>query len=165
MRDAAEILAGVAGGVTATAPMTAAMVAMHRELPPGLRYPLPPLPLTRQAMRAAGLPWPRDPEAGRALTMLAHFGYGGLVGAAWPAWSRQFGRDPLSGVAFGLAVWAGSYLGWIPAVGLLEPATRHPHRRVGLMLAAHVVWGAATALAAEGARRGIDPRRHPDQMD
>ncbi|HYC02111.1 MAG TPA: hypothetical protein VED40_02395 [Azospirillaceae bacterium] len=165
MRDGSEILAGMAGGVAATAPMTAAMVAMHRELPADLRYPLPPLPLTRQVMRAAGLPWPRDPETGRLLTMLAHFGYGGLVGAAWPAWARAMGRDPLSGVAFGLAVWAGSYLGWIPAVGLLEPATRHPTRRVGLMLSAHVVWGAATALAAEGVRRGLAPARPPGRTD
>jgi len=142
-------MAGAAGGFVATAPMTAAMVAMHRDLPDRLAWPLPPRPLTRRATRAAGLPWPRHPALRTGETMAAHFGYGAFAGAGYAAWRAHVGGGPLSGVGYGLAVWAGSYLGWIPAVGLLPPATRHPARRVGLMLAAHVVWGAATALTAD----------------
>ena len=44
-------------------------------------------------------------------------------------------------------MWAASYLGWIPAAGLLKPATEHPARRNFMMIAAHLVWGAALALA------------------
>jgi uncharacterized membrane protein YagU involved in acid resistance len=51
-----------------------------------------------------------------------------------------------AGAAAGVTIWAGSYLGWIPAVGLLTPATEHPARRNGMMIAAHLVWGAALAL-------------------
>jgi len=50
------------------------------------------------------------------------------------------------GSGYGLAIWAASYLGWIPAAGILTPATKHRASRNLLMLAAHVVWG--TALAA-----------------
>ena len=32
-------------------------------------------------------------------------------------------------------------------MNLLEPATRHPARRNALMIAVHLVWGAATAAA------------------
>jgi hypothetical protein len=53
----------------------------------------------------------------------------------------------LAGVGFGLAVWAVSYLGWLPAAGILSPATEHPARRNALMIGAHVVWGATTGLA------------------
>jgi uncharacterized membrane protein YagU involved in acid resistance len=52
-----------------------------------------------------------------------------------------------TGAAAGLAVWLASYMGWIPAVHILEPATRHPARRNALMIAVHLVWGAGTAAA------------------
>ena len=44
-------------------------------------------------------------------------------------------------------MWLASYMGWIPAARILKPASGHPPRRNALMLAAHVVWGAATARA------------------
>ena len=44
---------------------------------------------------------------------------------------------------YGLAVWAGSYLGLLPALGIMSPATDHPLRRTALMIAAHLVWGSA----------------------
>lgn len=47
----------------------------------------------------------------------------------------------------GAAIWAGSYFGWVPALGILTPASEHPRRRNALMIAAHIVWGATTALA------------------
>jgi hypothetical protein len=61
----------------------------------------------------------------------------------------------LAGTLYGLVVWGASYLGLVPALGLLSPATRHPRRRNALMIAAHLVWGAALGLLA--AQR---PRKH-----
>ena len=46
---------------------------------------------------------------------------------------------------FGLGVWAASYLGWIPGLRILEPATQHPAHRTALMLMAHVIWGVSLA--------------------
>ena len=40
---------------------------------------------------------------------------------------------------------AAAYMGWIPAFGLLRPATDHPNRRNLLMLGAHFAWGWSTA--------------------
>ena len=51
------------------------------------------------------------------------------------------------GSGAGVAVWAASYFGWIPAMGLLSPAHRHPPARNALMIAAHLVWGAVTAAS------------------
>ena len=36
-------------------------------------------------------------------------------------------------------------MGWIPAFGLLEPASRHPLRRNLTMIVAHFAWGWSTA--------------------
>ena len=48
-----RIVAGTLAGLTATAPMTAAMIAMHKALPAHERYPLPPRKVT---MRVAQKP-------------------------------------------------------------------------------------------------------------
>jgi hypothetical protein len=42
-----------------------------------------------------------------------------------------------------MAVWAGSYLGLLPAAGILPSATRDYPERNAVMIGAHVVWGAA----------------------
>jgi hypothetical protein len=99
------------------------------------------------------------------VTLAAHFAYGALTGAIF-ALGRHRGAG--AGAAWGLAVWAGSYLGWIPAARLLTPATRHPRRRNALMLAAHGVWGAALAVglreveAAAGSAFAAGRERLPD---
>ena len=79
------------------------------------------------------------------LTLVAHFVYGAGCGALLAAANPRPGR--LGGAAAGGAVWLTSYMGWIPALGLLKPATRHPLRRNALMLSAHFVWGWSTAVA------------------
>jgi hypothetical protein len=54
-----------------------------------------------------------------------------------------------AGVSWGLAVWAGSYQGWLPAAKILRPATEQPARRTLLMIGAHVVWGMVLGIAAD----------------
>jgi uncharacterized membrane protein YagU involved in acid resistance len=100
----------------------------------------------------------------KGLTVLSHFAYGATCGAIYgPLSGRLGGGGVIGGVAFGLAVWTGSYLGWLPAAGILTPATEHPGRRNALMIAAHVVWGAAAGVLVEqlttGERKGGARRR------
>ena len=148
------ILAGAVSGFAATVPMTAAMVAMHRRLPHRERYPLPPREITERATAAAPTEVREqldEPEL-TALALAAHFGYGAGTGAIYGALApRVPGLGVLKGVAFGLAVWAGSYLGYLPATGLFRPVDTEPPRRNALMIAAHVVWGASLGLLAERA--------------
>ena len=138
------LLGGIAGFV-ATLPMTLAVRAVHRRLPRRERYPAPPRELI-DSVSGAIRAQPSDQTA-RDVTLAAHYlygaGCGALIAAVWP-------RPTLAGgAAAGAAVWAGSYLGWIPAAGLLEPATRHPARRNAMMIGAHLVWGAALALTLQ----------------
>ena len=55
----------------------------------------------------------------------------------------------LKGIVFGIVVWFANYLGWLPAVGISEAATRQPIRRNTLMIVAHVIWGAVTGMVVD----------------
>ncbi len=137
------IRAGGLAGALATVPMTMAMTALHRTLPKHERYPLPPKQITKKLASWVKLQAKLDEPELNALTLLAHVGYGTVAGAFYALAGRRWPGNPVTkGVAFGLGVWTISYLGWLPWVGVLPPATEHPARRNGLMIAAHVVWGA-----------------------
>ena len=142
-----RIILGALAGLAATAPMTLAMKLMHEQLPPQERYPLPPRQVAEGLAEVAGVNEHLDEEEREAATWVSHFTYGAACGAAYGALSRRVGSNAaLAGAGFGVAVWAGSYLGWLPAAGILSPATEHPPRRHALMIAAHVVWGVTAAL-------------------
>lgn len=131
MRPLDKALLGAVAGVAATMAMTATMRRLHAVLPDDERYPLPPREIVDRTFPAV------DDREARSRTLLAHFGFGGLTGAFFALLPTTGG----SGIAYGLCIWALSYLGWIPAARILTPAHRHPIRRNMLMIAAHVVWG------------------------
>lgn len=147
-----RILSGALAGLAATAPMTLAMKLMHEQLPRDEQYPLPPRQVTEGVAEKAGVREQLGEDERQAATWVSHFAYGTACGALYGALSgeRADSHPLLAGVGFGLAVWAGSYLGWLPAAGIVAPATEHPARRNALMIAAHVVWGATTGAALAG---------------
>ena len=148
-----NVLAGAAAGLVATAPMTLLMKALHTQLPAEEQYPLPPRQITVNAADAVGMA-PEDEDTQHNLTLAAHFAYGATCGAIYSTLEdRVGGPAAVKGIGFGLAVWAGSYLGWLPAAGLLAPATKQPARRTALMVAAHVVWGATAGMVYEALSR------------
>lgn len=147
-----RLAAGIVAGLAATVPMTIAMELMHRALPRREQYPLPPREITENVERLAlGGRLPDEPET--ALTWLSHFGYGAATGGLYGLAAGRTGLAPATdGAAYGLVVWTASYLGWLPAAGLFPPATREPARRVGLMIAAHLVWGATAGVVTDAVR-------------
>ena len=152
-----ELLAGALAGFTATVPMTAVMLSLHRALPARQRYPLPPRRITVRAARKAHVAHELDEHERTAATWLAHFGYGTATGAAYAALvaPRVGGHPVLKGTGFGLAVWALSYLGLMPALGLHPPATREPAGRNGWMILAHVAWGSVLGALTEPLNRRV----------
>jgi len=142
---AARILRGALAGLIATVPMTAFMALAWRRLPRKEQYPLPPRQVTMGVAEAVGVaeevPAPEDQAE---LTLAAHLAYGAAAGAAFGAIAGRSNLEPeVEGIAYGLVVWTASYVGWLPAVGLMPPVQEQPARRSALMIAAHVVWGAA----------------------
>jgi uncharacterized membrane protein YagU involved in acid resistance len=138
-----RLLIGGIAGLVGTMAMTGAMRRLHRRLPEKERYPLTPREIVDSGSRQLGVPLAG--EVAKDVTTAAHFAYGAACGALIAAMNPDPGKR--TGAAAGAAIWLASYMGWIPAVGTLEPATKHPVRRNMLMVAVHLVWGSATAAA------------------
>jgi hypothetical protein len=157
-----RVLTGAAAGLAATVPMTLAMRAGQGALHPHERRTLPPRRVTHRALRKVGVrPHLHLRESERhGLTLLAHYGYGTATGALFGLVAPRNLPDAVSGgIGFGLLVWAASYAGLLPALGLHPHAAREPARRNAMMIAAHVVWGAALGAAAYGLKRVTLRRR------
>ena len=138
MKLRSRLVIGAVAGIVGTMAMTSAMRRLHGRLPRDERYPLTP----REIVDSVASP---PEEAARDLTTAAHFAYGAACGALLAAADPKPGKR--AGAAAGATIWLASYMGWIPALNLLEPATEHPARRNALMIAVHLVWGTATAEA------------------
>jgi uncharacterized membrane protein YagU involved in acid resistance len=139
-----KFLVGAVAGLGATVPMTVAMEVMHTMLPEEEQYPLPPGVITMKAAEEVDLKSEMNETERTTATLVSHFAYGASVGALYAPLKEKIPLSPVAaGACYGLAVWAGSYLGLLPALGVLSPATKHPVRRTALMIAAHLIWGAA----------------------
>lgn len=136
-------------GCVATAPMTLFMLLTQRFLPHGQRYDLPPEIIIQDLARRTHLHWRLSKRQVLLATLVSHFGYGAAMGLFYKPVERYVpGPSLAKGSAFGLLVWGASYLGLLPALGLVESAYREPGRRNLMMIAAHLVWGSATGLLA-----------------
>jgi hypothetical protein len=143
-----KLVNGSASGVLATAAMSAVMLAADRA---GLMGEQPPKRIVRGLLPGhKHRPKPGEGVLGAA----THFAFGAgagtlfslVVGAKQP-------RVPL-GITYGLAIWAVSYQGWVPALGIMPPAHRDRPERQSVMALAHVVYGSALVLALNRLSRG-----------
>jgi uncharacterized membrane protein YagU involved in acid resistance len=155
-----RVVYGAVAGVAGTALMTIAMHWLWRRLPENERYPLPPREIIERT-----LPGAVDRHAGeqtrREMTLAAHFAFGAAAGVPFAVGTRS--RSPAAGALYGVVVWAASYLGWVPAMRILKPASEHPTRRNLLMIGVHLIWGASMALALRRVERAeMAPFRRSD---
>ncbi|MFI6512216.1 DUF6789 family protein [Streptosporangium sp. NPDC050855] len=146
-----DLVKGAAGGVLATAAMSAVMLAGDRA---GLMGDQPPKKIVRAFMPG----YRHRPKRGEGvLGALTHFAFGSACGAAFGAF---FGKEraPLPvGVGYGLAIWVVSYQGWVPMLGIMPPISDDRPGRPAVMAAAHVVYGATLTLAVNGMSRSTGP--------
>lgn len=151
-RDLEALRDGAIGGLVGTATMSAIMLAGEKT---GLMPHQPPEDVTDAALDAAGVPV-RSEEARDTLAFLAHFGFGAAGGAVFGLLHRRL-RLPipaaLHGVLFGSLVWAVSYKGWVPALGILPPPERDRPGRPTTMLLAHLVYGATLGAIVGDAKQ------------
>ena len=159
-----DLVSGSVAGLAATVPMTVAMEAMFRLLPHDEQYALPPRRITAALTDQLGLHEDLDRQDQRRLTLVNHFAYGAAAAALYGPTasalrSRRAVPSLVSGMSWGLAVWIVSYLGLLPALGLLRPATHHPAGRNVLMIAAHLLWGAVLGTLAARMQQWGDTAR------
>ncbi|MEH1166963.1 DUF6789 family protein [Micromonospora sp. CPCC 205539] len=144
MNTSRRVAHGALAGVGATVAMTG-VLAVGRRLG---GYPeQPPKRLVRRFARRAGMSARRQSPGVRAAWPLAHFGFGAAYGAGYALAVRRSSAS--RGIAAGLGLWASSYLGWVPALGLLPPPQRDDPARAVTTFAAHVVYGAVLGVIAK----------------
>ncbi len=149
-----RMLIGAAAGTAATFPMTLTMEALHELLPGEPARPLPPREVVEGMTARAGVNHELREDEKQDLTLAAHFGYGAACGALFGLIAPRGPAAVAAGMAFGLGVWTSSYLGFLPALGIRHHAKHDPVARSGLMITAHVVWGAAAgAIVGSSARK------------
>ena len=141
MTAAQDVVRGAAAGAVATVAMSGVMLALRR--PMGEQ---PPDAITTSAAHAVGAD-PTERQAD-AMAVAAHLGFGAGTGALY-ALGPRVGPPVLRGVLTGLALWAVSYQGWIPALGILPKASEDRPARPAVMVLAHVVYGAVLGAVEE----------------
>ncbi len=130
---------GAIGGGIGTAVMSGVMLAARRA---GLMSQQPPEAITEAALDATGI-HERDEKTQDMLASVLHFGFGISVGGIFGMMHRSVRVHPvLGGIAFATLVWATSYQGWVPALGIMPPASSDEPGRPITMLLAHWVYGA-----------------------
>jgi hypothetical protein len=130
----------VAGGL-ATGAMTGVMLGAQRA---GLLGKMPPLRITERLFRRLHPATVRGRRK-HVLAAVSHLGFGIAAGALYGGLAGRMGdRRPslLGALGFGGLVWAGSYAGWLPRLGLMPPPHRDRPGRQSTMLLAHLVYGA-----------------------
>lgn len=140
--------------MAASVPMAFVMMGLNRYLPAGRRTwpeklrPLPPKEImVETAMRADVEDVVKPGKRWDAATWAGHLGYGAAAASLYPLTTRPLPLPYIvRGMLFALGVWAGSYLGWLPALGILPPATKQTPRRNAVMILSHLWWGSLLAL-------------------
>jgi len=135
---------GALSGLAATATMSLLLLAAKRV---GLLGEPPPRRLTRRILSPLG-PWAPRGRALDSAATLAHFAFGASMGILFGLVPGRPSQP--RGLLFGLGVWAVSYAGVLPQLGLMPPARRDRPGRPASMILAHLVYG-ATLAACQGA--------------
>ncbi len=139
----ASILVGAASGAVATVAMSALMGVFDAL---GIQESQPPREIASRTLASAGVA--HDPESAphNVFSALTHLAFGAAAGAAYAPIEKRLTVPPVaSGIGWATVVWATSYLGWLPALGL-QPPPRENAPRLLPMLAAHVVYGAVLGV-------------------
>jgi uncharacterized protein DUF6789 len=135
---------GAVAGSVATVVMSAVMVVAQRL---GLMGRQPPSRIADAALDSAGDGRPSR-TATKLLAVAGHFAFGGTCGAGYTLAADAVDREPgpISGGAFGLLIWAISYAGWLPGLGIMPPPSKDRPGRPTAMVLAHLVYGATLGM-------------------
>lgn len=148
---------GLWAGIFASSVMSIFVMKYFEWLPKFEQSPLPPAKLTDD-IETTVAPRSENPELRSFNSLVSHFAYGIAAAELYSHLAPSLKAPPaIKGIGFATALWAGSYLGWIPFVGYRPSAFRLTLDRNVMMVAAHVIWGLTAAVSDDAlARRGND---------
>jgi putative membrane protein len=130
--------------------MTIVMEALRTALPAEQHRRMPPREVVDRTIEktiettgeGAGL----DGDDRTALTTLAHLAFGTAAGAVYGAAVGSRRSSVLTGIAYGVGLWAVAYGVGLPSLGLHPAAADDTKDRNEVLIASHVVWGAVLGL-------------------
>lgn len=149
------VLRGAIGGVAGGLAMTAMMSKVAPKMIPADMRPDGSVPkkAVEWAEAQIGRPNALSDDQAQKVAMAVHLGYSALGGALYGLARQKMEQKaehipiPVAGALFGLAVWALSFEGWLPAVGIMKRTTDEPVKKWPAPIMGHLVYGTATALA------------------
>ena len=142
---------GAVAGAAGTAVMTLMMKQVAPRVVPAEMRPdeFPPRKVVEWAEEQTGHPNALAESQEKKAAMGAHFTYGSSSGAVYGLLREQMDGipAPLAGMLFGVGLWALSFEGWMPALGVQEATTEKPPKKWPMPIMGHLVYGVSTALA------------------
>ena len=138
-----SLLVGSLAGIASTAVMSVPIVIGDRV---GLIDRMPPEVVHDQVIERATEETDVAPPANAAVWTVSHLAYGAVCGALYEAIPGSLRPDRLvTGVLYGLIVWAVGYLGYLPALHLYPSVKRDSGTRSAIMIGAHILFGGTLA--------------------
>ena len=126
--------------------MTLVMEGLRAALPAEQHRRIPPREVVDRAIDKAAETTGERPNLDRsdrlAITTIVHLGFGAAAGAVYAATVGSRRSSALTGVAYGVVVWALAYGVGLPSLRLHPAAARDTKDRNEVLLASHVAWGA-----------------------
>lgn len=163
-KDLMAVIDGGISGFIATLVMSVEMIGARRM---GLMGVQPPERLSEDLLHAVGIHHNKEITQD-LLAAVLHLGFGSSMGALFGVLHRRFPlrkRAPLQGMVFGTALWAISYKGWIPALGVLPPPEHDRPDRPLVMVLAHWIYGGTLGKAITVAADRRHDSGSPDQAE
>ena len=141
-------IAGLVGGVLATAAKTAA----EQIFPPRTHGEREPTDIAVEKAGAKQLPSTEKKIAAEGI----HWGFGALAGAAYGMMAELYPQvTAKNGITFGMTLMAFTHEGALPALGLsAEPKDQNPREQRSEM-ATHVVYGVVTETVRKLVRKAL----------
>lgn len=160
MSDGTDAVArGAWAGMAGTAMMTLMMKGVGPKVMPRDMRPseFAPQRFVEWAEREAGEPNALSGTGTKIAAYGTHFAYGSGSGAVYGLLREQRGGlpAPLAGMLFGIGLWAFSFEGWMPALGVREATTEKPPKKWPAPIMGHLVYGVTTALAYEALEKAF----------
>jgi hypothetical protein len=148
------VLAGVNGGAC----MTVLRMAAHRL---GVVDRMPPQVLEEWLLTQIGAGRRLNDAAHHVLDQVLHLAISGGLGLVYSALPSRGSRSSMTGVLFGLGVWAVGFAAVLPRLGATRHARNARASENGVNIAAHALYGIVTSfLAAELARQDRGTTSH-----
>lgn len=86
----------------------------------------------------------------------AGYAYGASFGALYAAARPEGGNIASEGPVLGLVCWAVGYLGWLPALGIMNPIWKHKPAEIAGPVVRHAVYGLATVAAYDAMEKAME---------